>query len=153
MRLQNELVSTNGFRDLQRVEDITNEMIIRLLELIKRYLETPINQRVAQRFYRVEKSLRGRQLPGISFSRARYLEADLITTFRDDRKFTKHLFELIPQNTVNNTVLATKTITTTQLQQSNYYGQLPILSSVVTTVLSVLPGVTEQSRFAVNGTH
>lgn len=146
-------MKTTGFHDLQRVEDITDETIIQLLTLIKQYLETPKDQRTARRFYQFKKSLRGRQLPGISFSRARYLEADLITTFRDDRKFIKHLFELIPQNTVNNTVLATKTITTTQLQQSNYYGQLPILSSVVTTVLSVLSGVTEQSRFAVNGTH
>lgn len=128
-------------------------MIIRLLELIKRYLETPINQWVAQRFYRVKKSLRGRQLPGISFSRARHLEADLIAAFMSDWEFTKHLFELIPQNTVNNTVLSTKAITATQLQQSNYYGQLPILSSVATTVLSILSGVTEQSRVAVNGTH
>ena len=116
--LRSELMKTNGFHDLQRVEDIADETIIRLLELIKRYLETPINQRVAQRFYRVKKSLRGRQLPGISFSRARYLEADLITTFRDDWDVAQHLFDVVSPDTTDNVTLTAKTLTAKQLLQA-----------------------------------
>ena len=44
-------MKTNGFHDLQRVEDITDETIIQLLTLIKQYLETPKDQRTARRFY------------------------------------------------------------------------------------------------------
>lgn len=118
LRLQNELVSTNGFRDLQRVEDITNEIIIRLLELIKCYLETPTDQRVAQRFYQVKKPLQGKRLPGINFGTTQYSEADLISVFGDDWDVAQHLFDVVSPDTTDDVTLTAKTLTAKQLLQA-----------------------------------
>lgn len=111
-------MKTNGFHDLQRVEDIADETIIQLLTLIKQYLETPKDQRTARRFYQFKKSLQGKQLPGISFDKAQYLEADLITAFKDDWEFVKRLFELVSPDTTDDVTLTAKTLTAKQLLQA-----------------------------------
>lgn len=116
--LRSELMKTNGFHDLQRVEDIADETIIQLLTLIKQYLETPKDQRVAQRFYRVKKSLRGRQLPGINFGTTQYSEADLISVFGDNWDVAQHLFDVVSPDTTDDVTLTAKTLTAKQLLQA-----------------------------------
>ena len=116
--LRSELMKTNGFHDLQRVEDIADETIIQLLTLIKQYLETPKDQRTARRFYQFKKSLQGKRLPGINFGTTQYSEADLISVFGDDWDVAQHLFDVMSPDTTDDVTLTAKTLTAKQLLQA-----------------------------------
>lgn len=111
-------MKTNGFHDLQRVEDITDKTIIQLLTLIKQYLETPKDQRTARRFYQFKKSLQGKRLPGINFGTTQYFEADLISVFGDDWDVAQHLFDVVSPDTTDDVTLTAKTLTAKQLLQA-----------------------------------